>query len=168
MSDPSFTIPAPSGGAAGTAASDIENAEAKFYGEDIWYDLAAIDPNTGKPDYVVMASGDWAVATGLVALYQALVRRLITNPGDWQTLPTYGVGALQYVKRPRTPAVKADLEARIRSQFLQDDRVEAITKVDLEDINDDTDTPGLKITVWVLAKGRLRQDAALPVQIAIR
>lgn len=166
MSDPTFAIPPPVTGQSGISATDAEDAQAKFYGEDIWYNLAAADPLTGKADYVVLASGDWAVATGLIALRQSLLRRLITNPGEWQTMPQYGVGALQFVKRPNTAAVRAELEARIRSQFLRDDRVESITKVQIDPLPDGE--PGLVVTVFIVAAGRLRQDAPLPMQFEIR
>lgn len=152
--------PAPSAG-----SSDIEAQLARFYGEDIWYDVSRADPNTGAPDYVVTAAGDWARATGLEALRQSLLRRLITNPGEWQTVPDYGVGAQQFVKRQLTPAVLAELEGRIRSQFMRDDRVESVQTVGVESLDG---IEGIKITVFIVAAGRLRQDAPLPVQIEIR
>jgi phage baseplate assembly protein W len=164
MSDPVFSIPIPSDGYVGAPASDKIAQEARFYGEDIWYDVSHVDPTTNAPDYVVTASGDWAVARGLEALRQSLLRRLITNPGEWATVPEFGVGAQQFVKRPITPAVIAELEGRIRSQFMRDDRVESVQTVRVENL---TDIEGIKITVFVVAAGRLRQDALLPVQISI-
>lgn len=165
MSDPGFVIPAPPFGAQTVPASDVESQQARFYGEDIWYDVSRADPTTGTADYVVSAAGDWSIASGLEALRQSLLRRLITAPGDWQTKPEYGVGAAQFVKRQLTPAVLAELESRIRSQFLQDDRVESVSTVNIERLDG---IDGIKITVFVVAAGRLRQDAPLPVQIAIK
>lgn len=164
MSDPVFTIPVPDDGYVGAPASDKAAQEAKFYGEDIWYDVSHVDPNTNAPDYVVTAAGDWARATGLEALRQSLLRRLITAPGEWATVPEYGVGAVQFVKRPLTASVIAELEGRIREQFMRDDRVESVSTVQVERL---LDIEGIKITVFVVAAGRLRQDALLPVQISL-
>src|ERR1700760_714542 len=103
MSAPSFIIPSPPNGYVGTPASDTATQQANFYGSDIWFDLATPD-NTGQADYVITPAGDFQMATGLQALQQALLRRLLTAPGEWQTLPDYGVGATQYVKAQNTPA----------------------------------------------------------------
>ncbi len=163
MSDPIFSIPSPSSDVA--ASSDQTTQAALFYGEDIWFDVASADPISGEADYVVTAAGDVALATGIEALRQSLLRRLLTNPGEWQTNPGFGVGAPQFVKKPNTPAVRAELEGRIRAQFARDDRVEAITQITIEDL---TDGPGLHITVFVVVAGRLRQDAPVPVEIEVK
>ncbi len=166
MSGPTFSIPDPADGYTGTPASSLDDQRAKFFGEDIYYDLSVVD-DTGKPDYVVTGAGDWALVTGLEALQQSLLRRLLTAPGEWATLPDFGVGASQYVKARNTPAARAELEHRIRSQFLRDDRVEAISGVTIEQLADDQG-PGVKITVLVVAAGRLRTDQPLPVSLEIR
>jgi hypothetical protein len=54
------------------------------------------------------------------------MRRTITNPGEWKTKPNYGVGARLYVKAKDTPATRSELAARIRSQYLLDQRVESV------------------------------------------
>lgn len=163
MSDPVFTIPTPGDGTSGVASSDKAAQQAKFYGEDIWYDISK--PNAAKqtPDYVVNSAGDWTLATGLEALRQSLLRRLLTNPGEWKTKPKYGVGARQYVKAKNTAANRAELEARIRSQFLQDPRVDSIASVTITALFDG----GLQISVFVIAAGKLRNDLPLPVQLEI-
>jgi hypothetical protein len=165
VSDPTFNIPLPADGYAGTAPTDQAAQEAQFYGEDIWFDISVNDPTTQRPDYVVTAAGDWAVATGLQALRQALLRRLITNPGEWQTLPNFGVGAQQYAKALNTAANQAELEGRIRQQFMQDDRVESVSQVTMTPLEGTDD--GIMLTVFVVAAGRLRQDKPIPVQLLL-
>ena len=161
-------LPIPPNGYAGTAAEDGAAQAADFYGEDIWYDMAMADPVTGKADYVITAAGDWAHVTGIDALRQALLRRLVTNPGEWKTNPGYGVGAPQYVKSPDTPASRAELAARIRSQFLLDDRVESISAITISNLDPSGDTDGgLEISVSVVAAGRLQQNAPVVVQIVL-
>lgn len=151
----------------GVVASDIADQVANFYGEDIWYDMASADPQTGKADYVVTAAGDWALATGLDALRQALLRRLITSPGEWATLPDFGVGAPQYVKAPRTAANVAELEGRIRSQFMQDDRVQSVSTVDITDTTNE-DGSVTTITVLIVAAGSLQSAAPIPVVYSVQ
>lgn len=158
-------IPNPPDGYADVAPSTLSDQLAKFYGEDIYYDVSTVD-ETGRPDYVVTAAGDWALAKGLEALRQSLLRRLITAPGEWATLPSFGVGAIQYVKAKNTPAVRAELEHRIRSQFLRDDRVESVASITIETLSD-AQGPGLRIVVLVVAAGRLRTDTPLSVALEI-
>lgn len=145
-------------------AGDLADQQSALFGEDIWYDVSHPD-NTGYADLIVDAGGDWQDVTGIEALRQSLLRRLITNPGEWQTVPDYGVGARQYIKAPMTPSTLSELEARIRSQYLRDDRVEAIDSITITPLTGDQ--PGIYVLVNVIPKGRLRQDASLPVAITI-
>lgn len=159
-----FQLPQPPNGVTGTSSSDEAQQRAKFFGEDIWYDVSHPDPNTGTPDYVPNAAGDWTLVTELEALRQSLLRRTITNPGEWKTKPNYGVGARQYIKAKNTAANRAELEARIRSQYLQDPRVESIDSVTITQPFDD----GLSIVVVVIPAGRLRNDQPLVVQLEVK
>lgn len=89
------------------------------YGVDLWYDLSAA---TG-PDLVVDPGGDWLLVRGIECLRQSLIRRIITAPGDWRTLPDYGAGARLYVRKRNNKAARDELANRIRAQCLRDDRV---------------------------------------------
>lgn len=166
MSGPSWTLPAPDSGASGLPASEQRSQDAVFFGEDIWFEIAAPDVTLGQADYVVTASGDLALATGHDALRQSLIRRLVTNPGEWPTLPSYGVGARLYVKARNTPSVRAELESKIRTQFLRDPRVHSVDLVSVVGLTDGS--PGLKISISVTPRGRLRVDRPLSVQVEIR
>lgn len=157
-----FIVPSPDAGSSSTPASGRAAAQAQFFGEDIWYDVVGSDPDA-QPDYVITVSGDYAIATGIDAYRQALVRRAITDPTEWSTLKDYGAGVLSYVKRRNTPAARAELEARIRSQFMKDPRTDSVDSVTITPL----DGGGLDILVLVIPVGALRQDKPLPVQITI-
>lgn len=161
-----FFPPSPPNGYQGVPATENAEQEARFYGEDIYFEIAAPDAELGQADYVVTASGDWATVSGPEALRQSLQRRLVTNPGEWMTKPEYGCGARQYVKSKNTPAVRAELEGRIRAQFMRDPRVERVDLVTITPLADGA--PGLKIEVHVIPRGRLRADQPLPVRLEIR
>lgn len=160
-----FTIPDPPSGYQGTPASEREAQDARFYGADIWLNVAAPDVQLGQAHYVTNAAGDWTIVRGREALRQSLLRRLITNPGDWQTKPDYGVGARQYVKAKNTSSVRAELESRIRSQFAKDVRVFSVDLVTTTPLDDGT--PGVKISVLVTPRGRLRTDQPLEVALEV-
>lgn len=150
-----------------TAAASAKQADpdTQFFGRDIYFEIAAPDATLGEADYVVNAAGDWTAVTGREALRQSLLRRLITSPGEWQTKPDYGVGARQYVKAKNLLATRNELEARIRAQFLRDPRVERVDTVTVAQLDDGS--AGVKISVFVTPRGRLRSDRPLPVQLEL-
>lgn len=166
MPGPTFTISDPPSGYQGTPESEQQSQDARFYGVDIWLDIAAPDVTLGQAHYVTTAAGDWAVARGREALRQSLMRRIVTNPGDWQTKPDYGVGARQYVKAKNTSTKRAELESRIRSQFARDVRVHSVDIVTIAELDDGS--PGVKISVTVTPRGRLRTDKPLEVSLEVR
>lgn len=166
MSGPGWQVPTTSPSYGDVPASEQATQEARFYGSDIWFDIAAPDVQLGEANYVVTAAGDLALATGREALRQSLIRRLITAPGEWATLPDYGVGARAYVKAKNTRSVRAELESKIRAQFLRDPRVHSVDLVTVTQLDDGS--PGLKISIQVTPRGRLRTDKPLPVQLEIR
>lgn len=94
-------------------------------GRDIWLDVST----AAGADRYVTARGDWKLCDAEVALRQSLLRRLVTNPGEWKTKPGYGVGARMYVKARNTRAVRDELAGRISSQFLEDERVICVDQV---------------------------------------
>ena len=108
-----------------TAATPRE----KLLGKDIWFDLRQ---GLLRADYSVTPSGDWLAVSGEKALRQALLRRLLTSPGEWAFLPDYGVGARDFVKSRNDRPTRDRLAERIRSQFLRDPRVDAVESVAIE------------------------------------
>lgn len=166
MSGPTWTLPNPPNGYQAVPSSEIDDQESRFYGEDIYFDIARPDVELGQADYTITASGDWAPVSGREALRQSLLRRLLTSPGEWQTKPEYGVGARQYVKAKNTASKRAELESRIRAQFLRDPRVQSVDLASVSRLEDGS--PGIRITVIVTPRGRLRSDQPLPVNLEIR
>lgn len=165
MPGPTFTITDPPSGYQGTPEAEQDDQDARFYGADIWLDVGAPDVQLGQAQYVTTAAGDWAVARGREALRQSLLRRLITNPGEWQTKPEYGCGARQYVKAKNTSSVRAELESRIRSNFARDPRVHSVDIVSIFPLDDGA--PGLKVSITVTPRGRLRSDKSLVVSMEV-
>jgi hypothetical protein len=65
-------------------------------------------------DLAVGSSGDLAVSTGSDTVSQRVLRRLLTNPGDYLWNLDYGGGLAQFVG---APANVADVEAVVRTQL---------------------------------------------------
>ena len=61
--------------------------------------------------------GDVALATGTALGQQRVLRRLLTNPGDYVWNPTYGAGLAQFVGAPCDVAA---IRATIRSQIFME------------------------------------------------
>lgn len=84
-------------------------------------------------DLVAGATGDIALATGTVEGQQRVLRRLLTNPGDYIWQPTYGAGLGQFVGQPVSPA---QIRAVIRSQIFKEAAV-ARTPEPIVDVESD-------------------------------
>lgn len=132
----------------------------RLFGRDVWFDVRSNDA-----DLEVTAGGDWAVVGDRAALRQALIRRIITNPGEWQTLPEYGVGARLFLKTRSTLSARQALESRIRDQLTQDARVRTVQQVTVTEL---TDGPGLEIFVRVLPRGDSTRRRPLVATLEVR
>lgn len=71
-------------------------------------------------DITASAIGDLGLAPGTLRGQQRVLRRLLTNPGDYTFHPTYGAGLAKYVGSVATPA---EIKALIRGQMLLEDAV---------------------------------------------
>jgi phage baseplate assembly protein W len=136
------------------AADDFQLA--RFFGKDMFFDVS----NEKGADLKVNQAGDWLLVSGKEALRQAVLRRIVTNPGEWKTLPDYGVGARLYVKTRNTRASRDELVERIRSQLLRDTRIEKVNQVVVE-LTDGV----LRIAVQITPFGQAQR--AQPFSIAI-
>lgn len=164
-----WLVPVSPNGYQDTAGSATPTVDAQFFGEDIFFDVSRAFPNTLDAldaDYVVDSAGDWTAVSGLEALRQSLLRRLITAPGDWATKPDYGCGARLYVKAKNTESVRAELASRIKAQFARDSRVHSVDLVVVDQLDDGS--AGVKIRVLVTPTGRLRTGTQLPVLLEMR
>jgi len=158
MSGYSWTLPGVTLGSQGIGAAERASQYDRLWGKDIWLDV-----RDGAANLEVTPSGDWLLASGAVALRQAINRRILTDPGEWATLPNYGVGARSFVKARRTRAAMDELIERIRGQLVQDPRVEDVAGVVIDDATPDQ----LTISVWILAKGRSRQTEMVRASVEV-
>ena len=68
-------------------------------------------------DLAVAPSGDLATVSGTPRGQQRVLRRLLTNPGDYLWNPSYGAGLARFVGQP---ANAARIRSVIRSQIFQE------------------------------------------------
>ena len=134
----------------------------RLFGRDIWFDVTDLL----AADYVVTRAGDWASVAGREALRQSIIRRIITNPGEWQTLPDFGIGARQFVKARNTQSARDELTERIKGQVAQDPRVRRVDDVTIVAL--DNNEPGLKVDVIVTPQGDPVRNSALSVTVEVR
>lgn len=78
---------------------------------------------TWSGDLAVSPTGDLAVAIEPALGTERVLRRLMTNPGDYVWNPDYGAGLAQFVGRP---VELASVEAVIRAQMALEAAVAAI------------------------------------------
>lgn len=98
------------------------------YGCDLWLGIG----ETAVPDMVVTPAGDLLTVDSRECLRQAILRRLITRPGEWATLPDYGIGAADYVKEKNNPAKREELRAKIIGGLTKDPRILRVDAVEIE------------------------------------
>lgn len=68
-------------------------------------------------DLAVGPSGDLRPVEGALLGQQRVLRRLLTNPGDYIWQPEYGAGLARFVGRP---AAASAIEAVVRSQIFRE------------------------------------------------
>lgn len=138
---------------------EIEKAKDRLWGRDVYFDLK--DPSTA--DVQVSASGDYIIADGAESLRQAIIRRLLTSPGEWAALPDYGGGLREFVKKRSNSTTKDELAERVRSQCESEARVEKVESVIIEDDGEGT----VKVAVQVRPVARLQSQATMEIGIEV-
>jgi hypothetical protein len=88
---------------------------------DIYQLIAA--PDIGGTDLKNNARGDLLTVVGSEETIQRILRRLLTNPGDYEWHPTYGAGLLRYIGQPLSDALYDQMTADTRSQMYQESAV---------------------------------------------
>ena len=68
-------------------------------------------------DLVISPSGDLAQAPDDQLGHQRVLRRLLTNPGDYIWSPSYGAGLARYIGMPNSVT---GIQAAIRSQIFRE------------------------------------------------
>lgn len=109
------------------AAADSDDI-AEAFGGDIWLGIGDV-PN---PDMMVTPAGDLLTVSQRECLRQAILRRIITRPGEWATLPDYGIGAADYIKEKNSPAKREELRAKIVGGLMKDTRIARVDAVEVE------------------------------------
>ena len=71
-------------------------------------------------DLIVSAIGDVSMADGSLLGQQRVLRRLLTNPGDYIWQLDYGAGLARFIGQPANPL---QIEAVIRSQIFKEPSV---------------------------------------------
>lgn len=71
-------------------------------------------------DLTVGSTGDLAVASAPELGQQRVLRRLLTNPGDYIWQPDYGAGLARFIGQPANPL---QIKALIRSQIFKESTV---------------------------------------------
>ena len=153
----SFTVSVPSSGSGGSQSQEAADAQVLF-GKDLYYDVRA----GSAVDLHVTPAGDWAIVEGYAALSQSLIRRMITDPGEWVFRPEYGAGLRRYVKERRTSERVSELRERVRAQALADDRVESVADVVVEFFEG-----GLKLLLAVRPKGGPARNGLLTIGVEV-
>ncbi len=109
------------------AVADADDT-AEAFGHDIWLGLG----DEPTPDMMVTPAGDLLLVTSKECLRQAILRRIVTRPGEWATLPDYGIGAADYVKERNSSAKREELRAKIIGGLMKDPRIARVDAVEVE------------------------------------
>jgi len=101
-----------------------------------------------KRDFVREAGGgDLEIISGFDNIKEAIMRRIITEPGSLMHRPTYGVGLKQFQNAPLTVPTKQELAKRINKQLPLDVRVASVESVSFEGDDRQPDTVKLIVSV---------------------
>jgi phage baseplate assembly protein W len=157
MTTLSYTLPALPAGGTGLGNQAFAGQVDRLFGRDLWFDVT--DRVTGG-DLVVTKAGDWAIAEGREALRQWIIRFLITNPGEWQTLPNYGSGARLFLKAKNTIAARDEIASRIRGGLRRNPRIKSVDEINVRFISG-----GIQMSVVVTPQGETQRNK--PVRAAV-
>jgi len=124
------------------AAIEGMSAEADILGTDIYFD----------GDVAVTPAGDYRLVSERENLRRAILRRFLTRPGEYRMRPTYGVGVLDFIKKPATSSRIAELKTRIIQNLEQEQRIDRVVSVEVSPLPNDA--PGIVVKVVVESKGR--------------
>ena len=100
-------------------------------------------------DYDVTGKGDYVLIDGETALRQSILHRLMTNPGEFKTRPTYVVGIRKWVKRPKTGTNILALQNQIEDQLARESRIEEVVAVRVRSTDE-----GLEVSIVIRAAGK--------------
>ena len=86
-------------------------------------------------DLLTGPTGDFAIVTGSVLGQQRVLRRLLTNPGDYIWQPGYGAGLARFIGQPGNAT---RIQAVVRSQIFLESAVARTPEPVIDVQGDDT------------------------------
>lgn len=104
-------------------------------------------------DLVRSPTGDLDTIEGVANVKQALMHRLMTQPGSLIHRPLYGVGIKDFQGAPSSLAVLRQLAQRIQEQFLEDPRVESVEGVRIKREDDRPELVFVIVRVKIVGYG---------------
>lgn len=113
--------------------------------------------------------GDYQEVQSMDNLRLSILRRLMTNPGEYMYRPNYGCGLKQQVKKPMTQSNINYLKNLIRENLQEEDRIDTVDEISIEPIYPNNNpilnpqSNAMKVTVKVTAFGR---TVTIPTTIA--
>jgi len=102
-------------------------------------------------DLTIGPTGDLAWAAGTTLGQQRVLKRLLTNPGDYIWQPDYGAGLAQFIGQP---AQANQIRAVIRSQVFKEASVARTPEPAIDVAFDDTGTFSVQLRYADAATGQ--------------
>lgn len=109
------------------ASQEPQQTDQGVGGKDFSFTRKNVDPNAPYDPIAIssfsVSEGDYAIDSGLANLKKRILRRLITVPGSFAHMPTYGIGVPNYVKKLNRADVVTKLETDAQLQIEQEPEV---------------------------------------------
>lgn len=96
------------------------------------------------------ANDDYQLVSGLANLKQAILHRLITNPGELFAHPDYGAGLEEYISAPINRDTKNEIVRRIHDQLRKEPRIAKIVYIKVNTGDSETQIGTLKIDIGLV------------------
>jgi len=101
-----------------------------------------------QKDFVKTDSGgDLQTISGLDNIKEAILRRIMTEPGTLAHRPNYGIGLKQFQNSPMTIATQQAIAKRLQEQLVTDSRISELLSVSIDSEDRTPDKVIIKISV---------------------
>lgn len=104
------------------------------------------------------SGGDLQTISGLDNMKAAILRRIMTLPGEVIHRPEYGAGLPIYRNAPNTPDTRRQVAAAIEEQLRRDSRIEDVSAVSFSNTDTDPELVTLAVQVRVRGYGELEVE----------
>ncbi len=102
-------------------------------------------------------AGDYIEVSGEDNLRLSLRRRMIVRPGEYKFRPNFGVGILDFLKKPLTSSRLDEIRTRIVNSFGSERRLESVSSIALDPYIATSGLQGLIVNPVVVIRGRKLQ-----------